>query len=80
MQANNLWITVDVREQQLDIHALKAILKPQCDEEGLSVMIHTQTQGASADVRLGFDWRVLPSDQMIEQLKQINVVRGIEVL
>jgi hypothetical protein len=43
-------------------------------------MIHTQTQGASADVRLGFDWRVLPSDQMIEQLKQINVVRGIEVL
>ncbi|MGL4768402.1 MAG: DNA polymerase III subunit alpha [Formosimonas sp.] len=79
-QANNLLINVDVREHALDVPQLKRILQAQCDDDGLAVMIHTQTHGACVDVRLGLDWRVLPTDAMLDALYALPAVGGVEVL
>ncbi len=79
-QASNLLITLDVRDAALDVEAFKHVLRQQCDDDGISVMVNTQMAGASVDIKLGLDWRILPTDEMIEKLTEMSAVCSVEML
>ena len=79
-QASNLLITLDVRDAALDVEAFKHVLRQQCDDDGISVMVNTQMAGASVDIKLGLDWRILPTDEMIENLTEMSAVCSVEML
>lgn len=79
-QANSLLITVDIRDEVLDVFELKKLLHAKCDEDGIAVMLHTKMHGASVDMRLGSDWHILPSNELIEQLKLMKTVTSVEFL
>lgn len=79
-QANSLLITLDIRDEQLDVIELKKLLHTKCDEDGVGVIIHTKMNGAAVDIRLGADWQILPSDELIEQLKQMKTISSVEIL
>ncbi|TDR30910.1 DNA polymerase III subunit alpha [Hydromonas duriensis] len=80
LQASQLVIDVDTREAELDVQALKTALRSQVDEDGLGVTIHVQIQGASADVKLGMDWRVVPSDSLLHNLRELKSVVSVEMV
>jgi hypothetical protein len=46
---------LDVRDAALDVEAFKHVLRQQCDDDGISVMVNTQMAGASVDIKLGLD-------------------------
>ena len=75
--AHTLLIDLDLRINALDVTALKNCLKQNLDNEGLSVAIRAQIQGARAEIKLGMDWQVIPTDELVAQLKQMPAVRKV---
>ena len=75
--AHTLILDLDVRTDALDVTALKNCLKQNLDNEGLSVAIRAQIQGARAEIKLGMDWQVIPTDELVAQLKQMPAVRKV---
>ena len=75
--AHTLLIDLDLRTNALDVTALKNCLKQNLDSEGLSVAIRVQIQGARAEIKLGMDWQVIPTDELVAQLKQMPAVRKV---
>jgi len=76
-KAHTLIIDLDLRTQPLNVAELKNCLKSNLDADGLSVAVRTQIQGAIAEIKLGMDWQVVPTDALIAQLKQMNAVRKV---
>ena len=72
--AHTLLIDLDVRTDALDVAALKNCLKQNLDSDGLAVTVRVQIQGASAEIKLGMDWQVVPTDELVAQLKCIPAV------
>ena len=75
--AHTLILDLDVRTDALDVTALKNCLKQNLDNEGLSVAIRAQIQGARAEIKLGMGWQVIPTDELVAQLKQMPAVRKV---
>ena len=39
--------------------------------------MRVQIQGANAEIKLGMDWQVIPTDELVAQLKQMPAVRKV---
>ena len=79
-QASQLIINLDMRDHVLDVTGFKALLRQQVDEEGLGVTVHAQIKGACADIKLGVDWRVVPSDDLLSNLRRLAAVSSVEMV
>ncbi|GHA73340.1 DNA-directed DNA polymerase [Formosimonas limnophila] len=79
-QANNLIIHVNTQQSTFDVSILKTILTSGYDEDGLPILVHVYTAGASADIRLGLDWRVIPKDTLLSSLENLPYVESVEVI
>ncbi len=79
-QASQLIINLDMRDHVLDVTGFKALLRQQVDEEGLGVTVHAQIKGACADIKLGMDWRVVPSDDLLSNLRRLAAVSSVEMV
>ncbi len=83
--ASNLYIDLDLRganvhvnsNEAFDLHNFKQLLKQNWDEDGLRINLHTRVDGASADIKLGLDWTVIPTNELLAQLKKMKAVEKV---
>jgi DNA polymerase-3 subunit alpha len=75
--AHTLLIDLDLRTHELNVAGLKDCLKQNLDTEGLSVAVRTHIQGATAEIKLGMDWQVIPTDELVAQLRRMDAVRQV---
>lgn len=77
--ANALLIDLDLRaergSQAFDVPAFKTLLSQHFDPEGLSITLRTRVNGASAEIKLGMDWQITPTNELLAQLHKL---RGVE--
>ena len=76
-QASSLIISLDAQHTAVDIIGLKNTLKPLCNDDGLPILVYVHTQGASAEVRLGLDWRVMPTEGLLTALENFDGVTQV---
>ncbi len=75
--AHTLIVDVDMRAAPFDVDVFKKQLKQHWDAEGLSVLLRTQIQGARAEIKLGMDWQVVPTQELLAQLKHMRAVTKV---
>lgn len=77
--ANALLIDLDLRSATptagFDVTAFKKLLSQHFDPEGLNITLRTRVNGASADIKLGMDWQITPTNELLTQLKRM---RGVD--
>lgn len=75
--AHTVLIDVDLRDAGLDVPGLRQLLRQHWDEAGLSVLLRTHIQGARAEIKLGMDWQVIPSDELVGALRALPAVGAV---
>ncbi len=81
MFARNVQLKLDVSFNDLKeegIEQLSAILDPFCGGN-CSVLINFVSKQAKADIQLGDEWRVHPTDELIQRLRRCPVVQAVDV-
>ena len=81
-KTSNNYIDLDLRgtnngSEAFDLHNFKQLLKQNWDEDGLRINLHTRVDGASADIKLGLDWTVIPTNELLAQLKKMKAVEKV---
>ncbi len=78
--ANALLIDLDLRSAtpaDFDVGAFKQLLKQHFDPEGLNITLRTRVNGASAEIKLGMDWQITPTNELLVQLKKLHGVKQV---
>ena len=78
--ANALLIDLDLRNATpvgFDVGAFKKLLSQHFDSEGLNITLRTRVDGASAEIKLGMDWQITPTNELLTQLKKLRGVKQV---
>ena len=78
--ANALLIDLDLRNATpagFDVSAFKKLLSQHFDPEGLNITLRTRVDGASAEIKLGMDWQITPTNELLTQLKKLRGVKQV---
>ena len=79
--ANTLLIDLDLRghnpAQTFNVAALKQLFAQHDDPDGLHITLRTRVDGASAEIKLGMDWQITPTNELLAQLKKLKGVERV---
>ena len=79
--ASTLYIDLDLRDSEraagFNVGQFKQLLKQNYSEDGLRIQLHTRVNGANADVKLGFDWSVIPTNELLTQLQKMKCIEKV---
>jgi DNA polymerase III subunit alpha len=78
--ARSLDITLEEGVDLAVVEPLATLLLAARDQGQLRVRIHYRNQTASAILRLGDLWRVLPEDRLLKQLRRMPAIARVEII